>query len=215
MRKTLIFDLGGVFVRLDPECSIRRLCTRFPGLDAAALRDFFEDSPAALDYELGRIDTETFRKHVNRDLGLDLGRGEFERMWNRIFDPVLPMIDLLPLLKSRYGLVLLSNTNPLHFQAIGERWPFYRHFDSVVLSYEVGCMKPDARIYRTALERSGASAEDCLFFDDREENVRAAEGVGIASYVFEAPDRVRRMGCDVAVSVFTILEVDDEGAGLR
>ena len=214
MTDTVLFDLGGVFVHVDPEPSIRRLRARFSGLNGAALRDFFEDSPAALEYELGRIDTDAFYRRVVRDLGLDLGRGEFEACWNEIFEPIRPMIDLLPRLKPRYGLVLLSNTNPLHFETIGERWSFYGHFDAVVLSYEVGAMKPDARMYEAALARCGSSPEACLFFDDREENVLAAEEAGIRSFVFEAPDRVREPGRGGTMSVFDILEAGNEGAGL-
>jgi HAD superfamily hydrolase (TIGR01509 family) len=57
-------------------------------------------------------------------------------------------------------------------------------FDDYVLSYEVGVMKPHARIYEVAIEKAAAKAEECLFIDDREENIAAAKGLGIGTILF-------------------------------
>ena len=52
-------------------------------------------------------------------------------------------------------------------------------FDDYVLSYEVGVMKPHARIYDEALKKAGVEAEECVFIDDIEENIQAAQKLGI------------------------------------
>jgi len=54
----------------------------------------------------------------------------------------------------------------------------------MVVSWELGVLKPDARIYRIALERLGVPAGEALFVDDRPENVAGAEAVGMRGLVF-------------------------------
>jgi epoxide hydrolase-like predicted phosphatase len=62
-----------------------------------------------------------------------------------------------------------------------ERFPAL--FDAVVISGEVGLRKPDRRIYEHAAEALGLPCERCVFVDDLEVNVRAAEGLGMAGVV--------------------------------
>ena len=70
-----------------------------------------------------------------------------------------------------------------HFALLREQMPVLRRFTDLHLSYEVRAAKPDPRYYRLALERFGLDGEQCLFVDDREENVRAARALGIRSVI--------------------------------
>ena len=54
-------------------------------------------------------------------------------------------------------------------------------FDEVVLSADHGVRKPDPVIFRLVLDRLGLSAEECLFVDDSEENLVAAQQLGIGT----------------------------------
>ena len=58
-------------------------------------------------------------------------------------------------------------------------------FDGVVVSCDLHIIKPDRRIYEYILGKYGLKADECLFIDDREENVRGAEKVGINAVRFE------------------------------
>jgi putative hydrolase of the HAD superfamily len=64
-------------------------------------------------------------------------------------------------------------------------------FHAVVNSSEVGVAKPEARIFRLALERAGVGAEQALFVDDTQANVEAAETLGILSHRFTAQEPLR------------------------
>ncbi len=64
--------------------------------------------------------------------------------------------------------------------------------DAVVNSSEVGCAKPDRRIYELAAERAGVPAHRCLFVDDREENVEAARALGMTGVLYREPEDLRR-----------------------
>ena len=59
------------------------------------------------------------------------------------------------------------------------------YFDDVVLSYQVGLIKPDLRIFELAAERLEAKPSECVFIDNDEENVRAAEKCGMRGVVYE------------------------------
>ena len=68
--------------------------------------------------------------------------------------------------------------------------PLPAHFDVVVISYEVGCAKPDAQIYEITLDRLGVAADRALFVDDRVENIEGARRVGIGTLHFTGADPI-------------------------
>lgn len=96
-------------------------------------------------------------------------------------------------LKSRCKLGLLSNAGPRSYKmedGVGEEgWGL---FDDKVLSYEVGLVKPDPEIYRLAASRLGVKPDECVFVDDGEHNVLAAEEVGMRGVVYRDFESFRR-----------------------
>jgi putative hydrolase of the HAD superfamily len=101
------------------------------------------------------------------------------------FSPVQPMYDALRAARA-YGTrtALLSNS-------WGNEYPhdlFADLFDAVVISSEVGMRKPDERIFRHALELLGTDPAECVFIDDIEHNIRAAERLGIRGIHHTSPD---------------------------
>jgi glycosyltransferase involved in cell wall biosynthesis len=82
-------------------------------------------------------------------------------------------------LRKRYRLLLLSNTNAIHFAMIRENYPMLRHFHDFILSYEVKAMKPNPAIYREAVARAGCDAGECFFTDDIRDYVEAARREGL------------------------------------
>lgn len=58
-------------------------------------------------------------------------------------------------------------------------------FDHITLSYEVGVIKPDPRIYEYCIERIGFAPAECVFIDDREPNVQGAINVGMKGLLYQ------------------------------
>ena len=82
-------------------------------------------------------------------------------------------------LRRRYHLVLVSNTNALHFEMIRETYAhLLRHFDDLVLSYEVRAMKPQPEIFQAALELGGMSARGVLLYGRHRGIYRGGEADG-------------------------------------
>jgi epoxide hydrolase-like predicted phosphatase len=182
--RTMIFDLGGVLVNVEPKRSLSRFQRLAASVPEEKILDIFEQSEIKRQYELGTIDSRVFFESVGEKLGVEISYDTFRELWTEIFSPIQPMIDLLPELKNRYRLALLSNTNPLHTNYCREHYHFFHHFHHLILSHEVGCLKPDESMYRIALERSESLPEECLFVDDLPLNVEAAVSLGMRTIEF-------------------------------
>jgi putative hydrolase of the HAD superfamily len=185
MTKAVLLDLGNVIVGLDMDRVYRataKVCPfpmdEIPGRIRAA--KLYEP------YERGELSSEIFHGRFCEALQIDtVGFDEFARLWGDMFQPT-PLLasELLASLAQRCRLVLLSNTNELHFRWIREHYPLLEHFHEYVLSFQVGAMKPSPEIYREAIRRAGCRAEECFFTDDVEENVAGALREGIDAVVF-------------------------------
>jgi putative hydrolase of the HAD superfamily len=113
-------------------------------------------------------------------------------LWGRIFlpEPLLPE-SLFEEVRARHRLLLLSNTNAMHFELARQRFALLRHFDGYVLSYEVGAMKPSPEIYREAIARAGCRAEECFFTDDVLANVEGARREGMQAVQFHSWEQLQ------------------------
>ena len=107
------------------------------------------------------------------------------RTWYRYLPPIPGMPELVDRLHDEgVGLYLLSNI-PCEFANHVSRTPILRHFDGIVLSAPIGMVKPHEDIYRHLLDTYHLPAEECIFVDDREDNVLAARAVGMQAYLFD------------------------------
>lgn len=190
MIKSIIFDLGKVIVPFD----FNRAYSRFEfhsGLPTSEIRRRFGATDLYRRFESGQLTAHDFIAEVCGVLGVSIGYEEFCAAWTSIFLPeTLISEDLLEGLARNHRLVLLSNTNVLHFEMIRENYPLLRHFHEFVLSYEVGLMKPSPLIYKKAVAAAGCRAEECLFFDDLAENVEAAREAGLSAVQFISAEQL-------------------------
>ena len=185
MIKTIIFDLGGVIVPLDFKRgykAIEALC----GCRAADIPQRIAATGLVPRFETGLVEPDEFVRQICECLGLQTNFDDFCELWGSIFPPhTLIPESLLESLRRRYRLLLLSNTNSLHFSFVRKNYPLLRHMDHFVLSYEVRAMKPAPEIYQAAIALSNCSAQECFFIDDIADNVEAArrEGMDAARFV--------------------------------
>ena len=185
MIKAILFDLGRVIVPFDFGRGYRRL-EEHCGIPAAEIPARIGRTDLVRRLESGRVTGEGFYAEFSAHLGLRISYEEFCAIWSSIFLPhTLVPESLVEGLASRYRLVLLSNTNSIHFKMIRENYPLLRHFHSFVLSYEVGAMKPEPAIYQRAIEAAGCRASECFFTDDIAEYVAGARSAGIDAVQFE------------------------------
>jgi epoxide hydrolase-like predicted phosphatase len=104
-----------------------------------------------------------------------LGEITMEHHWHAIHE----LVDYLPSLRERYTLGLLSNANDDLRPMLIERWQIAGLFDDMIISAEVGLMKPDRRIYELAVNRLGVQPDEAVFIDDLPVNVEGARIAGL------------------------------------
>ncbi len=192
----LVFDMGHVFVDFDWD----EVCAGFCRVSQKSREDLKQTfyHCAKLGYESGKIDTSGFLAELNKWLGTELSREDFNKLWVATFHENEEMAALLTTLKEQRPLYLLSNTNEVHYDYLQERYNVARHFNELILSYKVGSSKPEHDIYKEVLQRSGIRAQNCLFVDDLEANIKAAQEVGMNTIHFKGAndlkERLEKMG---------------------
>lgn len=191
MIRSILFDLGNVLVPFDIQRGYQQL-SQASGLPQEEVAVRIRESGLYEVYESGQIETDSFLEEFTKVLGYRSSLEEFREVWNSIFFPhTATSEELVVDLKSRYRLVLLSNTNDLHFNWLRERYPILNHFDAYTLSYQVGAMKPSERIYAAAVENAQCKPEECFFTDDIEKYVEAARSFGIDAEQFVGEEALR------------------------
>jgi putative hydrolase of the HAD superfamily len=186
----VIFDLGNVLVAVDEGRAADRLAAR-TGKTRQQIIEYAYSTPHATNLALGKLTREQFFKTVAHDLAFDGTYAEFAAIWAEIFTPIEPMIALAGSLKNRVRRLILSNTNAIHMDYIFERYAFLRDFDTLVLSHEVGLLKPDPAIYKHTVEKHGLLAARAVFIDDMAVNVEGARNVGLQAIQFHNADQTR------------------------
>jgi FMN phosphatase YigB (HAD superfamily) len=191
MHKAIIFDLGKVLVPFDFMLGYRELERHCP-YPIPEIRRRIAACGLVERLEKGLIEPRDFVAQLSAALDLEIDYGEFCRIWGSIFSGQLIPDQVLKSLAARYHLLLLSNTNQIHFQAIRDKYGFLVHFHHLVLSFEVHSMKPEPQIFRAAIERAGCRPEECFYTDDIESFVVAAREQGLDSVRFESPEQIER-----------------------
>ena len=188
--KAVIFDLGRVIVPFDFSrgyAKLEALC----GIPAAEIPGRIAPTGLVQLLESGGIEPRDFVRELSKHLNLDTSYESFCEIWSSIFLPytLIPESMLIGIARN-YRLVLLSNTNVIHFEMVRENYPLLRHFHSYILSHEVGAMKPLPLIYRRAIEAAGCLPEECFFTDDIQAYVEGARAQGIDAVQFESAAQI-------------------------
>jgi len=190
MYKAIIFDLGKVLIHFDFKRGYRALEGLCP-YPAAEIPKRIATTNLVERFETGLVEPHDFVSQFSRLLSLDVDYDRFCRIWSSIFSETLVPESMLEGLAARYRLLLLSNTNAIHFEMIRASYPLLRHFHDLILSYEVKAMKPRPEIYRAAVERAGCRPEECFYTDDIAGYVEAARQFGIDAVHFQSAEQLQ------------------------
>lgn len=196
--KVVVFDLGKVLLGFDYRIASRRIAGRSK-LNADSVQRFFEQSPLLYDYESGQINRQQFFDAVRAETGFSGSLKEFGTFFADIFWPIEPMVALHAELHTQgVPTYIFSNTNDLAMEHANRKFAFLKHFDAHILSYEVGAMKPAAKIYEVLENLAGRRGAEILYLDDREENVEAGAARGWQVILQTTPEnsraRMRELG---------------------
>ncbi len=190
MPTAVIFDFGNVICHFDNALFLRRLTSytdkTFDELESL----IYHSSDLVRQYEIGLVSSDAFVDSVTRTCSLSISRSEFVEAFTEIFSENQQVIDLIRMLKPKYKLGLLSNTNELDYQRAIMTCPVFDMFDSVTTSFHVGALKPSKEIYEDALRKLQVSAEECIYVDDIGSYVEGAKAIGLNGIHYSSYQRL-------------------------
>jgi len=174
----IVFDLGNVLIPFDYKPMILKFNGIYPGLGYKFEKLYADNYRLHREFEKGLLTTEQFLAIMLDWMENKIGRDEFIKIFSNVFTVNEEVVKLLPGLKKKYQLVLLSNTNPIHQKYGYMHYPFLKNFDKLILSHEVGAVKPEEKIYRAVEKFTQRPPAEHLFVDDIQEYVDGAKKCG-------------------------------------
>jgi 2-haloacid dehalogenase len=189
--KAIIFDFGNVLLNWDP----RNIYQRFFPNDLDGMERFLKEVNFA-DWNLQQDKGRPFAEGV-AVLSREFPHYShliqaFQDHWiDSVGEPIAGTITILKRLKQAgYPVYGLSNWSAETFPYARSRHAFFDLLDDMVISGEVGHVKPEQEIYHLLLDRIGRPAQECLFIDDALPNIRQAQKMGFAVIHFQSPEQL-------------------------
>ena len=163
-----------------------------------------------LDLMRGNLSEEEYMKELlqgtNWNISIDQLKTAIRSNLNR---PIPGTMKIVGELKGNYQLILLSDYVREWMEYIETRNEDLRIFDKKIFSYDIGTTKSEVQTFETVLEQTGIVADETLFIDDYEKNIKNAEKVGIHGIVFENAEQLRK----TLSSKYNLLQVENEYSG--
>ena len=188
---TIIFDIGDVLV----STNIKDYLKADPEIPNEIIDELLKLWFLEKDEIDDIMDLDTYREIVNKRMGTEFSKYipklfQYNIDCVNAFDYTIPMIRDLK--DKGYKVYFLSNWSAwTHDLLIREgKFDFLSMMDGGVFSFSVGYMKPHEEIYKILLNRYKIDPEKAIFFDDKEENIKAAKKLGIKGVVFDKHDSV-------------------------
>lgn len=165
----IVFDLGNVLIPFDYSPTMTFLNNKQGGLGNTFFETYKNNYNIHRDFEKGLLSRKEFLSIMMKWTENKITEQEFCEVFSNIFTKNEDVIALLPIIKQKYKLVLLSNTNEIHKEYGYGNYDFLNHFDKLMLSHEVGAIKPEKEIYKAVEKYTQKPASEHLFIDDVKE----------------------------------------------
>lgn len=191
MKKTIVFDLGGVLLDWDRRYLYRKIFS-----DPKEL-DYFLEEVCSLDWNAQTDADKSFLDAIDELVPKfpqyeEQIRAYFERWEEMIGGEISGTVEVLrSLKKAAYPLAALSNWSSETFPRVKDRYEFLSWFSPLVISGYIGYKKPDPEPFQILLHELDLKAGDCVFIDDMEENIQEAERQGFEVIHFTSPEKLR------------------------
>lgn len=188
MIKTIIFDVGGIFINGSFDGFIKKVSSI---LNINIYRTSPNYKNNEDDWMRGKY---TFKEFIEKISGLSVPEDKMKKLFDfwtsdyKFNDN--EMISFAKKLKSKYKLVILSNADREGVKARKEDKLDF--FDYKFHSFELGLIKPEKEIYEHVLKKIGNKPEECVFIDDKPENIEAAEKLGIHGILFKNKEQLEK-----------------------
>ena len=185
MIKNIVLDMGNVLLNFSPDFVVDTFCTSDEE-KKIILKELFNGPEWAMGDKGVIKDSDRFdlvKERVPAKYHEALRKCAYN--WDICMDPLDGAKEFCDLVKAKgYKIFVLSNASDLFYEYFPRFLPL-DYFDGVFVSADHLMLKPDLEIFETFLNKYGLKAEECLFIDDRLENVKGAEKAGFNAFQFK------------------------------
>lgn len=186
MIRAVIFDFGGVLMRTQDDSGRRAWEDRL-NLAHGELERLVHGSNLWIEAQRGALSPEAYWRALAEQLGIDdaaIEQLRFDYFKGDVLDErLIALIDQLRARGLRLG--LLSNDS----LALADKLAaldLYRHFDAVIISAQIGALKPEPEAFRAIADALQVSLPECIFIDDNTVNVDGAKSIGMCGIRYTA-----------------------------
>jgi len=207
MIKAIIFDFGGVCFYPGNTTQLIKEAFFHSKLSKTRLLFLLLDikkrkmiANAVHEFNSGLMSEKIFWEKTKKITNYEFDEREMKKNILSLYKPIKPVINLIKRLKKKYKIGLLTNNN-VWLEEINKKYKLYRLFDEIVNSFDVKATKPSKKIYSIILKKLNVKPNECIFIDDKKENVVAAEKIGMKGIVYKTPEnlvkQLRSFGVEV------------------
>jgi len=189
--KNIVFDVGNVLLRWSPQDIVLNFFPNEKSPQELTLKLF--KSPVWYDLNLGKLTVEETIQIYNQQLGIP--KAELEDLMVAVMESLIPLDGSLELLDELYrqGMPLYSITDNVVeiMKFLKNRYDFFSKFSGIVVSAEIGVLKPSPLIYKRLIDSHLLDPKETVFIDDLEKNVKGAQEIGLHGIHFTHADQCR------------------------
>ena len=195
---TLIFDFGGVLINLNRKKALVEF-EKIGLLDTAKLLDNFLPVDIFMQLEIGELSEYEFLEKLTARSTQSPTKEQVKAAFLTFLQDIpTQKLDLLLELKKRFKILMLSNTNPIHFVWCKNTKFNYKglnindFFNKCYVSYEQKTAKPEKKIFEILLQEQNVKAEECLFIDDAPANIETAKSLNFNTILYNVNEDLRK-----------------------
>lgn len=174
--KAIILDMYGVIVKQTGDDFVPYVQQTFPDLKPE------------------EIYTPWFKADIGELTSLEVWaeigfQGDLEKIEKEYLDTIElndGFLDFIKAVRKKYKLAIISNDSSRWSKYLREKFDLNQYFDVISISGDLKIQKPDQRIFQLTIEKLAVSAEDCLYIDDREGNLEAANQMGMNTIMLDS-----------------------------
>ena len=188
--KFVFFDMGKVLVDFDNQRMIDQVAA-LAKVSSSEMEKILLQPPHEIEnrFERGEVNGDEFHSSLCETVGCEIGKDALMLAVADIFWLNTSIVHIVAQLRGvNFPIAILSNTCSAHWEFVKSKFALINLFDDRVLSYEEQSMKPDGKIYQSAIKMAnrltGCQAGEVFFVDDKQENVDAARAAGMQAELF-------------------------------
>lgn len=187
--KAIVFDMGNVLVKYD----FMIFLNQFEKICKKPRKEIIDVFLSAYSnkFDTGKISGLDFYTEIVNNLEINISFEDFKKMYCSIFLKNNDFKKYAEKIIDKYPAYILSNIDELHYEHIVNNFNWVNNIDTHFLSYEMGLLKPDEKIYKNIINNiKDYNPEEILFIDDKTENIEGAQKAGLKAIHYSSTEYV-------------------------